>query len=63
MMVHAPSLLYEVPQTKFAESAVKMGVAFDVSAEEVGQSMAEMRDMLKRTDLEIDEFWELCVTF
>ena len=40
-----------------------MGVAFDVSAEEAGQSMAEMRDMLKRTDLEIDEFFELSMTF
>lgn len=29
--------------TKFAESAVKMGVAFDISADEAGQSMAEMR--------------------
>lgn len=28
---------------KFAEAAVKMGVAFDISAEEAGQSMAEMR--------------------
>ena len=26
-------------------------------------SIGVMRDMLKRTDLEIDEFWELCVTF
>ena len=33
--------------TKFAESAVKMGVAFDVSAEEAGQSMAEMRTAFK----------------
>lgn len=29
--------------TKFAESAVKMGVAFDITADEAGQSMAEMR--------------------
>ncbi|UZH19568.1 phage tail tape measure protein [Klebsiella pneumoniae] len=29
--------------TKFAEAAVKMGVAFDISADEAGQSMAEMR--------------------
>lgn len=27
------------------------------------QSIGVMRDMLKRTDEEIDEFWELCVTF
>lgn len=40
-----------------------MGVAFDVSAEEAGQSIAEMRDLLGKTDEEIDEFWELCVTF
>lgn len=26
-------------------------------------SIDVVRDMLKRTDLEIDEFWELCVTF
>lgn len=26
-------------------------------------SIDVMRDMLKRTDEEIDEFWELCVTF
>ncbi len=63
MMVRVPLLLYVVPQTKFAESAVKIGVAFDVTSEEAGQSMAEMRDMLKRTDLEIDEFWELSMTF
>lgn len=29
--------------TKFAESAIKMGVAFDVSADQAGQAMAEMR--------------------
>lgn len=29
--------------TQFAESAVKMGVAFDISASEAGQSMAELR--------------------
>ena len=28
---------------KFTESAVKMGVAFDISAEQAGQAMAEMR--------------------
>lgn len=28
---------------KFTESAVKMGVAFDISAEEAGQAMAELR--------------------
>lgn len=27
------------------------------------QSIAVMRDILGKTDLEIDEFWELCVTF
>ena len=26
-------------------------------------SIGVMRDMLNKTDLEIDEFWELCVTF
>ncbi len=29
--------------SQFAESAIKMGVAFDISAEEAGASMAEMR--------------------
>ena len=27
------------------------------------QSVAIIRDMLNKTDLELDEFWELCVTF
>lgn len=27
------------------------------------QSITVMRDILEKTDLEIDEFWELCVTF
>ncbi|WP_180001263.1 hypothetical protein [Acinetobacter sp. YH12255] len=27
------------------------------------QSIGVMRDMLGKTDLEIDEFWELCMTF
>lgn len=27
------------------------------------QSIGVMRDVLEKTDLEIDEFWELCVTF
>ena len=27
------------------------------------QSIGVMRDILGKTDLEIDEFWELCVTF
>lgn len=39
--------------TKFAESAVKMGVAFDVSAEEAGQSMAEMRTAFKMSQDEV----------
>ena len=26
-------------------------------------SIDVMRDILEKTDLEIDEFWELCVTF
>ena len=33
--------------TKFSETAVKMGVAFDISAAESGQSMAEMRTAFK----------------
>ena len=27
------------------------------------QSVSIIRDMLNKTDLELDEFWELCVTF
>lgn len=27
------------------------------------QSVTVMRDILEKTDLEIDEFWELCATF
>lgn len=38
---------------KFAESAVKMGVAFDVSAEEAGQSMAEMRTAFRLSQDEV----------
>lgn len=33
--------------TRFAESAVKMGVAFDITAEESGQAMAEMRSAFR----------------
>ena len=33
--------------TQFAETAVKMGVAFDITAEESGQAMAEMRTAFK----------------
>lgn len=33
--------------TKFAESAVKVGVAFNMSAEEAGQMMAEMRSAFR----------------
>ncbi|CAM3018224.1 phage tail tape measure protein [Acinetobacter celticus] len=33
--------------TQFAETAVKMGVAFDITAAESGQSMAEMRTAFK----------------
>lgn len=33
--------------TKFTETAVKMGVAFDISAQESGQAMAELRTAFK----------------
>ncbi len=33
--------------TRFAETAVKMGVAFDISAQESGQAMAELRTAFK----------------
>ncbi|WP_180183722.1 phage tail tape measure protein [Acinetobacter sp. YH01020] len=39
--------------TKFAETAVKMGVAFDIGAEESGQAMAEMRTAFKMSQSEV----------
>lgn len=37
----------------FAEAAVKMGVAFDITADQAGQSMAEMRAAFKMTQPEV----------
>ena len=37
----------------FAESAVKMGVAFDITAEQAGQSMAEMRAAFRMSQPEV----------
>ncbi|MGQ2387032.1 phage tail tape measure protein [Acinetobacter ursingii] len=37
----------------FAESAVKMGVAFDITAQESGQAMAEMRTAFKMTQPQV----------
>ncbi|OTG65917.1 phage tail tape measure protein [Acinetobacter silvestris] len=39
--------------TQFAETAVKMGVAFDISAAESGQAMAEMRTAFKMSQNEV----------
>lgn len=39
---------------KFTESAVKMGVAFDVSAEQAGQAMAEMRSAFGMTQDQVN---------
>ncbi|MDU2407128.1 MAG: phage tail tape measure protein [Acinetobacter junii] len=39
--------------TKFAETAVKMGVAFDITAEESGQAMAEMRTAFKMSQEQV----------
>lgn len=39
--------------TRFTEDAVKMGVAFDISAEEAGQSMAELRTAFKMNQDEV----------
>lgn len=39
--------------TRFAETAVKMGVAFDISAQESGQAMAEMRTAFKMSQDEV----------
>ena len=40
--------------TSFAEAAIKMGVAFDVSAEEAGQAMAEMRSAFGMTQEQVN---------
>lgn len=40
---------------QFAEDAVKMGVAFDITAEESGQAMAEMRTAFKMSQTEVTE--------
>ncbi len=40
--------------SQFAESAIKMGVAFDISAEEAGASMAEMRAAFKFTQPQVE---------
>lgn len=39
--------------SQFAETAVKMGVAFDITAEESGQAMAEMRTAFKMSQDEV----------
>lgn len=39
---------------KFTESAVKMGVAFNISAEEAGQAMAEMRSAFAMTQDQVN---------
>lgn len=39
--------------SQFAETAVKMGVAFDITAEESGQAMAEMRTAFKMSQSEV----------
>jgi len=40
--------------TAFAESAIKMGVAFDISADEAGQAMAEMRAAFRMTQPQVN---------
>lgn len=40
--------------TKFAEAAIKMGVAFDISADEAGQAMAEMRAAFRMTQPQVN---------
>lgn len=39
--------------TTFAETAVKMGVAFDITAEQSGQSMAELRTAFRMSQTEV----------
>lgn len=41
--------------TAFAESAVKVGVAFNMTAEEAGQMMAEMRSAFRMSQDEVNE--------
>lgn len=38
----------------FAESAIKMGVAFDITADEAGQAMAEMRAAFRMTQPQVN---------
>lgn len=40
--------------SRFAESAVKMGVAFDISAEQSGQAMAELRSAFSMGQAEVE---------
>lgn len=40
--------------TRFAESAVKMGVAFDITADQAGKAMAEMRASFGMTQAEVE---------
>lgn len=40
--------------SQFTESAVKMGVAFDITAEQAGQAMAEMRVAFKMSQTEVE---------
>lgn len=49
----AQSSIAEPELLSFARSAVKMGVAFDISAEQAGQSMAEMRAGFKLTQPQV----------
>ena len=39
---------------KFTEAAAKMGTAFDISAEEAGQAMAEMRTAFKMSQTDVE---------
>lgn len=40
--------------TKFTEAAAKMGTAFDISAEQAGQAMAEMRTAFKMSQTDVE---------
>ena len=39
----------------FAESAAKMGVAFDITAEQAGQMMAQWRTAFRMSQKEVNE--------
>ena len=58
--IEAQILLIE---DEFTRDLTMLGFKDATNFERNNQSVAIIRDMLNKTDLELDEFWELCVTF